>query len=179
MKAGNGFRWKPVEDGYLVPAFHSSAIFRQCTPTTVEILCEAGLEEKWIRYLDPGTDYLSLQSRIPREDAFLTRAAGEGQGLRILRQEPWEMLVTFIISQRKNIQAIRTTVERICCRAGDRLEDGVYAFPTPRQIPGGRCRSAGCGRGRLPDEVYPGDGRADGASGICGRQAGSDLAMRT
>lgn len=60
----------------------------------------------------------AVRSSIPAEDAFLTRAAACGRGIRILRQDPWEMLITFIISQRKNMPAIRLCVEKLCLRYG-------------------------------------------------------------
>ncbi len=61
----------------------------------------------WRDYFDLERDYAGIRSGVDPEDAFLNRACAYGRGIRMLRQEPWEMLVSFIISQRKSIPAIR------------------------------------------------------------------------
>lgn len=89
----------------------------------------------WRSYFDLDTDYAAFRTAVPEKDAYLTAAAKFGTGIRILRQDPWEMLVTFIISQRKNIPAIRTCVEALCDRYGESL-GREYAFPTPAALYG-------------------------------------------
>ncbi|MFR8257163.1 MAG: DNA glycosylase, partial [Ruthenibacterium sp.] len=54
-------------------------------------------EEVWRAYFDMDTDYAAFRAAIPASDGFLTSAAEAGRGIRILRQQPWEMLITFII----------------------------------------------------------------------------------
>lgn len=90
----------------------------------------------WTEYFDLAEDYEKFRNAIPKEDEFLTKAAEYGEGIRILRQDPWEMLITFIISQRKNIPAIKSSVEAICSRYGSLIEGdaGVHAFPSPEQL---------------------------------------------
>lgn len=90
----------------------------------------------WSSYFDLETDYSVFRKAIPGEDKFLTAAAEYGRGIRILRQDPWEMIITFIISQRKNIPAIKKSVEAVCSLCGDPIEGepGLFAFPTPRQL---------------------------------------------
>ena len=56
------------------------------------------------------------------DDAFLKKAADSEKGIRILRQDPWEMLITFIISQNKNIPAITRSVEMLAKSCGGRKE---------------------------------------------------------
>jgi len=92
----------------------------------------------WKAYFDLESDYSSYRESIPESDSFLSAAADFGTGIRILRQDPWEMLITFIISQRKNIPAIKACVEKICSLFGDEIgEDAgetIYAFPTVSQL---------------------------------------------
>ena len=92
----------------------------------------------WHDYFDLGTDYRSIRKRISKEDdPFLADACEYGKGIRILRQDPWEMLISFIISQNKNIPAIKRSVELLCEAAGSRREDaeGRYnLFPAPEEI---------------------------------------------
>ena len=65
----------------------------------------------WHRYFDLNRNYAAIRAAVPKQDAYLCAAARAGAGIRILRQDAWEMLVTFIISQRKNIPAIQACVE--------------------------------------------------------------------
>lgn len=100
-----------------------------------EVDCTADdWERVWKNYFDLETDYASIRRDI---EAFaagksyektLINAANFGKGIRILRQEPFEMLISFIISQRKNIPSIRSSVEKICARFGRRVDE-VYLFP--------------------------------------------------
>ena len=90
----------------------------------------------WFDYLDLGERYEVIRRRISREkDEFLYCAAEYEKGIRILNQDPWEMLITFIISQNKNIPAIRRTVEKLAEMCGMEITNGAgekyYAFPTP------------------------------------------------
>ena len=80
----------------------------------------------------------TLRGKLDSRDDFLQRAMEYGRGIRVLRQDEWEMLVSFIISQRKSIPAIRRAVELLSERFGERLgsdsEGPVYAFPTAEAL---------------------------------------------
>lgn len=94
-------------------------------------------ERTWAPYFDLGRDYRAISRQIPEADTFLTLAAQSGAGIRILRQDPWETLVTFIISQRKSIPAIRWVVEQLSRQYGTKIHTSpqtLYAFPTPLQL---------------------------------------------
>jgi N-glycosylase/DNA lyase len=94
-------------------------------------------ERLWRNYFDMDTDYRRFRAAVSGDDAFLSCAVRYGAGIRILRQDPWEMLVTFIISQRKNIPAIRCSVERLCRMAGEPVKRGgltAYSFPAAGKV---------------------------------------------
>ncbi len=102
-------------------------------------------EEVWLPYFDAGRDYRKIRERILPEDSFIKEASEFGKGIRILRQDPFEMLITFIISQRKNIPAISKSVEMIAESFGRRApETGsdcglfekkeIYLFPTAEEL---------------------------------------------
>ena len=103
----------------------------------------------WRSYFDLDTDYAQYRAKCKKHDDFLRSAMACGAGLRILRQDPWEMLVSFIISQRKSIPAIRTAVEKLCAAFGTALPDGSgWAFPTPAALAGAALEElADCGLG--------------------------------
>jgi N-glycosylase/DNA lyase len=91
-------------------------------------------ESFWKSYFDLDTDYSIYINAIPPEDSFLQMAVTAGGGIRILRQDKWEMLITFLLSQRKNIPAIKKSVEALCRLCGTPIQNGLYAFPTPEQL---------------------------------------------
>ncbi|HIQ74482.1 MAG TPA: 8-oxoguanine DNA glycosylase [Candidatus Cottocaccamicrobium excrementipullorum] len=92
----------------------------------------------WRQYFDLDTDYQEAVRRIDPEDHYLMKAAQTGWGLRILRQDLWEMIITFIISQRNNIPRIRRCVEAVCSRFGEEREQAggqrYFAFPQPKAL---------------------------------------------
>ena len=100
-----------------------------------DVDCSAQTWERvWKNYFDLDTNYAAIRRDVQAFAAgkpyekFLCDAAEYGKGIRILRQEPFEILISFIISQRKNIPAIRTSIEQICERFG-RLVGEVSLFP--------------------------------------------------
>lgn len=107
---------------------------------TIELSCsEEEYREIWEEYFDMNYNYsLIVGSLINSEDKFLREAAEYGYGIRILKQEPFEAMISFIISQNKNIPAIKNCIEDICERYGNRIEiEGKligYSFPTPQAL---------------------------------------------
>lgn len=88
----------------------------------------------WERYFDLDTDYGALIERFC-EDETLRAACRRSSGIRILRQEPFETLISFIISQNNNIPRIAGIIGRLCESFGEKLESG-FAFPTAKKLSG-------------------------------------------
>lgn len=91
----------------------------------------------WTSYFDLDRCYQELRKAIPKTDPFLLKAAEEGAGIRLLSQDHWETLISFIISQRKSIPAIKSSVEAICARFGRAIStpyEVVYTFPTAEEL---------------------------------------------
>ncbi|MBE5953692.1 MAG: DNA-3-methyladenine glycosylase 2 family protein [Lachnospiraceae bacterium] len=92
----------------------------------------------WKQYFDLDRDYFSIKSNILKLDSRLKEAVESKPGIRILRQEFFETLISFIISQNKQIPHIKQIVHTISERFGSEivLEEGrkVYAFPTVEQL---------------------------------------------
>ena len=98
------------------------------TPKRLEISCSREEWDRvWHRYFDLDTNYREIRNGIPKKDGYLRKAADLGAGIRILRQDKFEMLISFIISQRKSIPAIRTSVEKIVDLYG---HDGFFPKPS-------------------------------------------------
>ncbi len=139
-KSGQCFRWKPLEGGrFLIPAHDRFAVFSQRSENEIKLLYSSIDDRRfWEDYLDAFLDYERIRKGIGKEDEFLSAASEKGKGLRILRQDPFEALISFIISQRKNIPAISSCVEKLCRAAGERLGsyegEEIFSFPKPDAI---------------------------------------------
>ena len=81
---------------------------------------EAEFEGIWRSYFDMDTDYEAVKRSVDPEDEYLQAAMAFGGGVRILRQDLWEMIVTFLISQNNNISRIRNSVDALCEKFGTR-----------------------------------------------------------
>lgn len=101
---------------------------------------EEEFEEFWKGYFDLDTDYAGYIAQINPNDTYLINAAAFGSGMRILRQDLWEMIVSFLISQQNNIPRIRKCIENICREYGEKKENAkgkiYYAFPKPEALAG-------------------------------------------
>ena len=95
-------------------------------------------ESFWKRYFDLDTSYEEYLAGIDPKDEYLRTAAQFGSGIRILRQDVWEMIITFILSQQNNIPRIKGLIQAVSGKYGQKMEtaDGkLYdAFPTPEQL---------------------------------------------
>ncbi len=95
-------------------------------------------ETVWRNYFDLEEDYGRIMGMIDPGDAYLLKAAAYGSGIRILCQDLWEMIISFIVSQQNNLRRIRKCIETLCQRYGEekKLEDGrkYYLFPTPEAL---------------------------------------------
>ena len=96
-------------------------------------------ERLWRRYFDLDTDYCAIKTALS-QDPVLKEAAAWAPGIRILRQEGWEALCCFIISQNNNIARIKGIVDRFCQSFGSSIGtfggQERFAFPTPQQLSG-------------------------------------------
>lgn len=139
--SGQCFRWRKIEESlYRIIAGKACLYIRELGGGHFAFECSKDEYERfWRYYFDLEEDYRSIRKRIdPEEDPFLSKAAEHEKGIRILRQDPWEILITFIISQNKNIPAIRRSVELLAQCCGEKRSDSrgieYYAFPDPAAV---------------------------------------------
>lgn len=151
--SGQCFRMKKLDNGrieviakgrYLTVRQNGSEVYFDCS--------EDEFESVWKDYfdIDTDTDYGKIIRSIDKNDTYLNNAAEYGYGIRILNQDLWEMIISFIISQRNNIKRIRGCILRLCEKFGEKKyvynEDGskkvdafgkevvYYDFPTPEAL---------------------------------------------
>ena len=142
-ESGQCFRWNKTEDNCFRVIRGEYCVYMEETGEgEYRLDCtEEEFQAVWRPYLDLDLDYRKVRKRVKkRKDPFLADACEKEKGIRILRQDPWEMLVSFIISQNKNIPAIKKSIEMLSEMAGERKTDRrgetYYAFPTPERIAG-------------------------------------------
>lgn len=118
---------------------------------------DAEYKSYWKHYFDMERNYSSWFESIDPQDSYLTSAAEAGKGLRVINQDPWETLVSFIISQRRSVASITTCVDRVCRKFGAPAEDELeeaYLFPNPETLASlSREDLADCGLGYRTDYV--------------------------
>ena len=131
---GQAFRWREQEDGsFLGAAGAHRAVIRQ---RGEEILIESDASPAfWENYFDCRTDYEAIRRTVASIPA-LEPACRFAGGIRVLRQDGWEALASFIISQNNNIKRITGIIERLCCQFGEPIGGGLCAFPPPERLAG-------------------------------------------
>jgi len=129
---------KEQEERYGLTAFGKYLVIGQ-QGEEIRLSCSREeFEAVWKHYFDLEEDYDRIIASIDPKDDYLLRAADFGSGIRILRQELWEMIISFIISQQNNIKRIRKCIDLLCQRYGEarRNDEGeiYYVFPTPKAL---------------------------------------------
>ena len=139
-ESGQCFRWKrPDKTTYRIIKADQCVYVSSLGDDQYEFECDdETFQTVWSSYFDLETNYQSIRDRVPEEDSFLRTAMEQEKGIRILRQDSWEMLITSIITQNRNIPAIQRSIELMSGMCGNRQFDSrgleYYAFPSARQL---------------------------------------------
>lgn len=146
-ESGQIFRFNVYDDEYSLVAGDKLLFIKEDGDGYILSCSESEFEEFWIDYFDLRLDYSDFEKNIPADDLFLINAAEYSYGIRILNQDKWEMLISFIISQRKSIPAIKSSIEKLARAYGKKIDMQVpdfiknidknsefFAFPTPKAL---------------------------------------------
>ncbi|MFT3952215.1 MAG: DNA glycosylase [Oscillospiraceae bacterium] len=127
LDCGQAFRWERRADGAYTGFARDLALVirRERDYFVLENTDEDTFLSVWVRYFDLATDYAALKNRYA-DDETLSAACRFSPGMRLLRQDGWEALCSFILSQNNNIPRIKGIIARMCA-----LFSG---FPTPAQL---------------------------------------------
>lgn len=141
FNCGQCFRWNPLPDGSYAGVAGGRALRIGSTKDGV-ILYHTSLDafhQFWKHYFDLDRDYSAIERQLG-SDAVLAPAVRAGSGIRILNQEPFEALISFIISTNNNIPRIKGIIERLCTQFGNRAVDGqgneYFTFPDAHTLAG-------------------------------------------
>ncbi|MBQ8975706.1 MAG: DNA-3-methyladenine glycosylase 2 family protein [Oscillospiraceae bacterium] len=137
FECGQCFRWNADESGvYTGVAMGKAARIRSEGGDVYITGTMEDFESVWRDYFDLDRDYETIRKKVCIDD-FMTRASSFGAGIRILRQDKWEALCSFIISQCNNIPRIKKIVETLCREFGQSVElegQTYYTFPSAKTV---------------------------------------------
>lgn len=149
--SGQAFRFKVLDNDHveLVACGRYLQIARLSEEEFAFSCDEADYNAIWRAYFDMDRDYALIEASVDPDDAYLAAAVKYGHGIRILRQEPWEAIISYIISQRRSIPSITTCVERLSRMRGHKIalpeldapfvtpaSDEYYSFPSVDEMRG-------------------------------------------
>jgi len=133
LDCGQCFRWEKRDGQWRGIAKGSVLTLRQNENEVCFDCSREDFQNLWYDYFDLARDYGAVRQQVSL-GAYMTKAAAFGEGIRILRQEPWETLCTFILSQCNNIPRIKGIVDKLCRFFGEEIEENTYAFPKPEKL---------------------------------------------
>ena len=138
LNSGQVFRMKRetkgadgMPDTYSASSGDNEVIFYLNTEKDAwDFVCQESQWDFWQNYFDFETDYISYNNIIRQSnDKFLKDSLKDSFGMRILRQDLWEVFISYVISQNNNIPKIKKSIQVLC----DRYSDGVH-FPKPEVL---------------------------------------------
>lgn len=135
---GQCFRFNMIDDNTYFGIAKGKAlkISQSCDTITLYETTEKDFYDVWFHYFDFGRDYGKIKSELSR-DSVMKTAISYGEGIRILNQDLWETVVSFIISASNNIPRIKGIIERLCANFGEEINymgNTYYSFPTPQRL---------------------------------------------
>lgn len=160
FECGQCFRWEKQEDGSYTGAamgrivnirFDSDADFKSdlnADAHTGSLTITPCTEEEfygiWRPYLDLDRDYGAIKAKLSENDDIMKKACEYGFGIRILKQDLWETIISFIISQNNNIPRIKGCIERLCDNFGEPISrTGGEPVPADKAMQGGASTTTG------------------------------------
>lgn len=142
FECGQCFRWNECGDGSYIGVAGGNAahvvLKHKDDASTLVVECTGGSDEYWRSYFDLDTGYGDMKRTLLAGDSKLDEAIDTCYGIRILNQDYWEVLISFIVSQNNNIPRIKKCIESLARSYGTEIGEFMgevrYAFPTPEQL---------------------------------------------
>lgn len=139
FECGQCFRWNVQPDGSYIGIVRNNVVTVKKVKDSVifESMGEDSLEELVYQYFDLTTDYTKIKETLSNVDEYVKTSIQYGEGIRILKQEVWETIISFMISANNNIPRIKGIIERISKQYGTPISwrgQTYYTFPTIEQL---------------------------------------------
>lgn len=139
FECGQCFRWnKEVDESYTgIVGNNILNVKKEQDNIIIKGLFSDNIEDVYTQYFDLKTDYTKIKKELSKVDDNLEKSIQYGNGIRILKQDKWETLISFIISANNNIPRIKSIIEKISQKYGNEMEwrgKKYYTFPTPKEL---------------------------------------------
>ena len=139
FECGQCFRWNSIGKNAYIGVIKSGIlkVTEVGKTITFEGILEGDINSIVYEYFDLGTDYKSYKEEFSKVDENMEIAVKYGSGIRILKQDLWEMIISYIISANNNIPRIKGIIERISNKVGTQIEwrgTKYHLFPTVEQL---------------------------------------------
>ncbi len=139
FECGQCFRWNKEENGSYTGVFHNNVlnVEKKGNKIIFKGICEGNIEKICTDYFDLDRDYTKIKEELSKIDDNLKRSVEYGKGIRILNQDLWETIISFIISANNNIPRIKGIIERLSKAYGKKIvynNKEYYTFPTPEEL---------------------------------------------
>ena len=140
FECGQCFRWNEQDDGSYTGIWKENVVNvkKEGEDYIFTGICKSGnLEEEIKEYFDFNRDYEKLKKELSQIDDYMKESIKYGKGIRILNQDLWETIISFIISANNNIPRIKGIIERLSEKYGKKIEwrgKKYYTFPTPEEL---------------------------------------------
>ena len=140
FECGQCFRWNAQEDGSYTGIWKENVVNvkKEGQDYVFSGICKyENLEEEIYTYFDLNRDYERIKEELSQKDEYLKTSITYGKGIRILNQDLWETIISFIISANNNIPRIKGIIERLSKAYGKGIEwkgKIYYTFPTPEEL---------------------------------------------
>ncbi len=139
FECGQCFRWNEREDGSYIGVFKENVLSVKKENNEVFFcgISNNDLKKEVEDYFDLKRDYKKIKDELSKKDKYLAESIKYGEGIRILNQDLWETIISFIISANNNIPRIKGIIERLAKNYGTKLVwngEEFYTFPTPEQL---------------------------------------------
>ena len=136
---GQCFRWNVEENGSYTGVFGHNIlnVKKENDEVIFEGICEGNIKETVEYYFDLKRDYKKIKDELSKIDDNMKTSIEYGQGIRILNQDLWETIISFIISANNNIPRIKGIIERLSKKYGTETEykgKKYYTFPTAKEL---------------------------------------------
>ncbi len=136
FECGQCFRWNKQEDGSYIGIVRNNVIKvkKQENKVIFQSVGEDNLQELVTEYFDFNTNYEKIKETLSNIDENMKKSISYGKGIRILNQDLWETIISFIISANNNIPRIKGIIERMAKAYGKEIifeNKSYYTFPTP------------------------------------------------
>ena len=139
FECGQCFRWNKQEDGSYTGVFRRNVLNVKSKNNQIIIsgICQEDIEKVCMDYFDLNRNYEEIKSKLSKVDNYMQESIKYGAGIRILNQDLWEMIISFIISANNNIPRIKKIIEKMSKEYGTEIEfrnQTYYTFPTTEQL---------------------------------------------